>query len=84
MRLVFRDLESILYELKFHRIFFNLSRYKIVLDSDAKEFGGHERITKYQDYFTEPVRQHGRDHRIFVRNFIENYLILNSYIYLVV
>jgi len=41
-------------------------KYKIVLDSDAKDFGGHERITKYHDYFTEPVRQHGRDHRIFL------------------
>lgn len=41
-------------------------KYKIVLDSDSKDFGGHERITKYNDYFTEPVPQHGRDHRIFV------------------
>lgn len=28
-------------------------KYKIVLDSDRKEFGGFERITQSKDYFTQ-------------------------------
>jgi len=41
-------------------------KYNIVLETDSKEFGGHERISKYSGYFTEPNSQHGKDHRIMV------------------
>lgn len=30
-------------------------KYKIVLDSDAKDFGGFERITQHENYFTQDV-----------------------------
>jgi len=34
-------------------------KYKIVLDTDNKEFGGHERITTYEGYFSSAVECHG-------------------------
>jgi len=34
-------------------------KYKVVLDSDSKDFGGHGRITEYRGYFTAPVEMHG-------------------------
>lgn len=39
-------------------------KYKIVLDVDAKEFGGFERIAKHDGYFTEPKPQDGHQHRL--------------------
>lgn len=35
-----------------------IGKYKIILDSDNKDFGGHERITQYTDYFTQDVPAH--------------------------
>jgi len=35
-------------------------KYKIVLDSDHKQFGGFERITKYTEYFTLPEAYHNQ------------------------
>jgi len=35
-------------------------KYKIVLDSDAKEFGGHGRVDPDVEYFTSPGEYHGR------------------------
>jgi len=33
-------------------------KYNIVLDSDNAEFDGFERISKYSDYFTQPISNH--------------------------
>jgi 1,4-alpha-glucan branching enzyme len=34
-------------------------KYKIVLDSDSQEFGGFQRINKYEDYFSQDYGIHG-------------------------
>ena len=34
-------------------------KYRVVLDSDAAEFGGFGRVTPWIDYFTQPVEKHG-------------------------
>jgi len=34
-------------------------KYRIVLDSDSKANGGHERIATSSGYFTSPVAMHG-------------------------
>jgi 1,4-alpha-glucan branching enzyme len=41
-------------------------KYKIVLDSDNGEFGGHARITKYTEYFTLPIACHDRPQSLMV------------------
>eukprot|EP01114_Cavostelium_apophysatum_P006914 TRINITY_DN1849_c0_g1_i1.p1 TRINITY_DN1849_c0_g1~~TRINITY_DN1849_c0_g1_i1.p1 ORF type:complete len:769 (+),score=190.37 TRINITY_DN1849_c0_g1_i1:110-2416(+) len=41
-------------------------KYKIVLNSDTEEFGGHNRITKFDEYFSQPEEQHGMKHRLMV------------------
>jgi hypothetical protein len=30
-------------------------KYKIVLDSDSKDFGGFERISQHTEYFSQPI-----------------------------
>ena len=39
-------------------------KYNIVLDSDAEEFGGFKRITKYEGYLSEEFAIHGHPHSI--------------------
>ncbi|BFZ57957.1 alpha-1,4-glucan branching enzyme [Savitreella phatthalungensis] len=43
-------------------------KYKVVLDSDREEFGGHNRVSPDGEYFTEPLEWNGR------RNFLQAYL----------
>ncbi|GAB6022243.1 1,4-alpha-glucan branching enzyme [Chamberlinius hualienensis] len=44
----------------------NPGKYKIVLDSDAEEFGGHSRLDHNTDYFTFPEGYAGRRNHTFV------------------
>ncbi len=37
-------------------------KYKIVLDSDDAEFGGHSRLDHNTDFFTSATAWHNRDH----------------------
>lgn len=41
-----------------------MKRYKIVLDSDAEEFGGHKRIDHSVDYFSFENGWDGRPHSL--------------------
>mmetsp|Transcript_3224 Transcript_3224/g.4447 ORF Transcript_3224/g.4447 Transcript_3224/m.4447 type:complete len:695 (-) Transcript_3224:34-2118(-) len=41
-------------------------KYKIVLDSDSQPFGGHCRINKHDEYFTQSVPWHGWEHSLLV------------------
>lgn len=43
-------------------------KYKCVLNSDEKRFGGHDRIDLNAEYFTEPMEWNGR------KNFLQAYL----------
>lgn len=42
-------------------------KYKIVLDSDAEEFGGHKLIDHSTDYFTSNEGYNNRPHSLMVR-----------------
>lgn len=35
-------------------------KYKVVLNSDDKRFGGHERVDNKSEYFTTPMEWNGR------------------------
>lgn len=35
-------------------------KYRIVLDSDDKAFGGHERVDNKSEFFTTPMEWNGR------------------------
>jgi 1,4-alpha-glucan branching enzyme len=35
-------------------------KYKVILNSDEKRFGGHERIAMNGEYFTTPMEWNGR------------------------
>jgi len=41
-------------------------KYKIILDTDSKEYGGHGRITVNTGYFSSPINCHGMEHSIMV------------------
>lgn len=41
-------------------------RYKIVLDSDAEEFGGHKRLDHNTEFFTFPENYCGRQNSMHV------------------
>jgi 1,4-alpha-glucan branching enzyme len=37
-------------------------RYRLLLDTDERRFGGHGRVTSGQEYFTRPVQEAGGQH----------------------
>ena len=42
-------------------------QYKVILTSDEKKFGGHERIDRTGRYFTTPMEWNGRNNWLQVR-----------------
>ena len=43
-------------------------QYKVILTSDEKKFGGHERIDRTGSYFTTPMEWNGRKNWLQVRS----------------
>jgi 1,4-alpha-glucan branching enzyme len=44
----------------------NISRYKLVLDSDAEEFGGHKRVSAGCEYIVDEMSYNGRPYSTLV------------------
>ncbi len=42
-------------------------KYKILLDSDRHEFGGHKRLDSEAEFLTEDFAYYGRSHSLLVR-----------------
>lgn len=41
-------------------------KYRVALDSDAREFDGHGRVDPHSEYFTSPMAWDGREHSLTV------------------
>ncbi len=50
------------------QLFLTKIRYKIILNSDAPEFGGHDRIQASSEFFTEPKEWDNRPNSMLVRS----------------
>lgn len=44
----------------------SLGKFKIVLDSDVAEYGGHQRLDHSTDFFSEAFAHNGRPHSLLV------------------
>lgn len=48
--------------------FLKFCTFKIVLDSDSAEYGGHQRLDHKTDFFSEPFEHNGRSCSLLVSN----------------
>lgn len=54
----------------------NCFKYKIVLDSDAPEYGGHQRLDHNTEYFTEQYTHNYRSNSLLVSKSFHSVLIM--------